>query len=475
NKMLIISIGYAACHWCHVMEEESFMDTAVARLMNEHFVSIKVDREERPDIDDIYMTACQIATGRGCGWPLNAFALPDGRPVWAGTYFPKKEWLKVLKYFIDLYQKEPDKLNTYAAQLADGIQGVGTITPNEGEPEFTRATLDDLADKFLQEIDFRWGGRKGAPKFPIPNKYQFLLRYHHLSGNPRALEAVTVTLDRMADGGIYDQLGGGFARYATDDQWVVPHFEKMLYDNGQLVSLYAQAWQVTQNPRYRTIVEETLAFVKRELASPEGGFYSSLDADSEGEEGKFYVWTKAEIDSILGGGDLSSMFCDYFEVSRSGNWEDGKNILHRRKPLEEVARTFNLSPEDCLAQINQARQKLFEARAQRPRPRTDDKVLTAWNALMLQGYVDAFKAFGVEAYRERALRTGRFLLQNMLHEDNRLDRNFKDGKSSINAFLDDYALTIQAFIGLYEITFDESWLQKARDLTEYVLEHFDDP
>lgn len=474
NKMLLISVGYAACHWCHVMEHESFEDTAVARIMNEHFIPIKVDREERPDVDDVYMTACHMATGRSCGWPLNAFALPDGRPVWAGTYFPKKEWLKVLEYFIDVRENEPDKLEDYAQKLTSGIQTAEEISIGTGEFNFSKDNLETIGNAFLQNIDFQRGGRQGAPKFPMPNNYEFLLKYNHLTGDEKALEAVTTTLNNIADGGIYDQLGGGFARYSVDGEWIVPHFEKMLYDNGQLVSLYSQAYQRTKDPYYKKVVSETLEFINREMTSPEGGFYSSYDADTEGEEGKFYVWTKHEIDSIFNDEKLSNTFCDYYEITEKGNWEHEKNILYRRKSADQVATNNNISEEELTEIINTGKEKLFAARQSRTRPGLDDKVLTSWNALMLKGYVDAYKAFGEKAYLDAALKNSEFLVNNMLQKDNRLNRNYKDGKSVINAFLDDYALTIHAFIALYEVTFDETWLNKANGLCQYAIENFSD-
>ncbi len=464
QKLLVISIGYAACHWCHVMEHESFEDTTVARVMNENFVSIKVDREERPDIDDIYMTACQLVSQRGCGWPLNVFALPDGQPVWAGAYFPRRQWLETLAYFAKIWREEPEKLRTYARQVTRGVQQSDAIGPPPEEIAFEGAALESPVNGLLEEMDFQYGGRKGAPKFPMPNIFEFLLRYHHQTGEEKALEAIRVTLDRMAAGGIYDQLGGGFARYATDKYWLAPHFEKMLYDNAQLVSLYAKAYQATDDTAYRRIVEETLAFVARELTGPDGNFYASLDADSEGEEGRFYTWEKEEIDSILGDPDWSELFCQTYGVTRKGNWE-GRNILHRPDGLRAPADSGRLA---------QARQRLFTARSQRERPGLDNKSLTAWNALMLQGYADAFRATGTAAYRTAALANGRFLRNHMLEGDYRLWRNYLDGKTAVNGFLDDYAQTILAFIRLYEITFDESWLNDARGLADYTLSHFAD-
>jgi len=468
NKLLIISIGYAACHWCHVMEHESFEDSLVAKVMNDNFVCIKVDREERPDVDDVYMTACQLASGRGCGWPLNAFALPDGRPVWAGTYFPKEQWVNILNQFKKLKEEQYEKLEESADKITKGIENFETFNVVEGEHDFTIETIQQIGNNFLRNIDFEEGGRKGAPKFPMPNNYEFLLQYYYLTKDQKALEAVTTTLDKMAYGGIYDQLGGGFARYSVDSIWLVPHFEKMLYDNGQLVSVYSNAYKVTHNPEYQRIVEETTAFVERELMNQQYGFYSSLDADSEGEEGKFYVWSQAEIDSILTP-DESNLINTHYSVSQRGNWEH-TNILNVNKSI--TPGDLNMTDDEFNYILTRAKEKLFAHRSKRIRPGLDDKILTSWNALMLKGYIDAYKAFGDDHYLEIALKNADFLITNALRKDGGLNRNFKDGKSSINGFLDDYATLIDAFTALYEVTFDEDWLVRAKDLTDYVFEHF---
>jgi uncharacterized protein YyaL (SSP411 family) len=484
NKLLIISIGYAACHWCHVMEEESFSDEEVAAVMNQYFVSIKVDREERPDIDQVYMDAAQLLTGQG-GWPLNALALPNGKPIFAGTYFPKQRWVMVLKKLYELYRTDPKQVEQQADSLTNGIRGAGAITFNSTSAEFDPGLPDQIVANWMKMMDFEWGGERRAPKFPLPTGYRFLQTYHYLTlkgvGNPalgkKAMEAVKVTLDRMAMGGIYDQVGGGFARYSTDAEWKVPHFEKMLYDNGQLVSLYAYAYQLTKDPLYKTVVYETLEFVERELTSPETpkggrGFYSSLDADSEGEEGKFYTWTKTEIQTLLG--KEAQLIIDYANVTGSGNWENGQNILFRTRPDKVFAEEKKISLEQLQERVARAKEQLMAARSKRVRPGLDDKILTAWNALMLTGYVDAYRVFDEERFLACALENAEFVVNNALNDNGRLNRNYKNGKSTINAFLDDYAFTIQAFIALYQATFAEKWLYTAEGLLKYTLAHFYD-
>jgi len=370
-------------------------------------------------------------------------------------------------------KNEAKKLEEYALMLTEGVNDTEKLEVKAGKQEFTKEKLELIASNFLSNVDFKLGGRLGSPKFPMPNNYKFLLNYHFLTGNEKALEAVNVTLKNMALGGIYDQLGGGFARYSVDKEWKVPHFEKMLYDNSQLVSLYSKAYQLTKDPLYKKTVEETLEFIKREMTSSEGGFYSSLDADSEGEEGKFYVWQKSEIDSLIGDPLKSEAFCDYFEVRKNGNWEK-TNILYRRASHENIARKHQLTEEALSTLISECKEILFTARSKRIRPGLDDKILTSWNALMLKAYLDAYQALGNQDYFESALKNARFLEQNMIQEDYRLNRNYKDGKSGINGFLDDYALSIQALIALYEVSFDESWLDKASGLADYAIAHFFD-
>lgn len=471
NKMLIISIGYAACHWCHVMEHESFEDEEVAELMNSHFICIKVDREERPDVDQVYMAAVQLITGRG-GWPLNAIALPDGRPFYAGTYFTKDKWMNMLAYFVDMQQQKPEALEQSAAQVTQGIHVTETVTFKSNERTFSLADLEKQFQVWKPNIDFGRGGENRAPKFPMPSSWAYLLHYHYLTHDEEALQALTVTLDNMAFGGIYDHLQGGFARYSTDANWHVPHFEKMLYDNAQLVTLYSQAYQAIKDPLYKKVVFETLDFVKQELTAPEGAFYASLDADSEGVEGKFYVWTKAELTKALG--NDAELFAVYYNITAAGNWEHGNNILLRNKTDEALAGLFQIPVDELKQKIENCKAILLKIRNTRIKPGLDDKILSSWNALMITGYAKAYRVFNESAFLEAAVTAANFLLQNMIADTGEMKRNYKNGKASIYALLDDYAFTISAFIELYQASFEEKWLEVAERLLKYALEHFFD-
>lgn len=464
NKPLIISIGYAACHWCHVMEEETFMDTAVANYMNAHFVAIKVDREERPDLDEIYMNAAQLINGQG-GWPLNAFAMPDGKPFYAGTYSNTPQWLQLLKNIQQAYTSDTGTLTKQSEDLTQEIKTIQTFVGDTDSTAMKNGALYESAYRgLLDQVDPADGGSVGAPKFPLPVRWEFMLQYAYLNKDKKALDATTTFLDKIAGGGIYDQLGGGFSRYATDAQWRVPHFEKMLYDNAQLVSLYAHAYQYTRKKNYRRIIRETLAFVKRDLTDPEGGFYSSLNADSEGVEGKFYIWNYGEIDRILNEKELAA-FEENYAISKKGNWEDGNNILYRKS-------ASSASADDSL--LTGARQKLLTARARRVPPSLDDKVLTSWNALMLKAYVDAYLALGDPAYLNEALRNARFLEKYAVGKDFKLSRNFRAQKVSIDAFLEDYAFLADAMLSLYQATFDKHWLDVSLALVKKADERFHD-
>lgn len=475
DKLLLISIGYSACHWCHVMEHQSFEDEKVARIMNDHFICIKIDREERPDIDQVYMMAVQLMTGRG-GWPLNCFALPDGRPVYGGTYFPKEQWMHILLNVADLYQHERNKMLDYATQLTEGVKLAELVKINSRQETLTMEMLHQAYNNWKPRFDTIEGGPDKAPKFPLPNNYLFLLRYAvAIKGSSHEAEIwkqLNLTLTKMAYGGIYDQLGGGFARYSVDHLWKVPHFEKMLYDNAQLVSLYSEAFQATQNPLYKQIVYETLAFVERELLSPEGCFYSALDADSEGEEGKFYIWKKEELEEVLEG-DMQ-LFADYFNVNEEGLWEEDQYILLRKESDEILAKKYGLRATQLQVKITALKTKLLAERNKRIRPGLDDKTLTSWNALMLQAYVDAYNAFEEKRFLLIAEQNAAFILKKQTQQNHRLNHNYKNGISTINGYLEDYCFCMEAFISLYEATFNERYLLQSDAWMQYTLQHFQD-
>lgn len=470
NKLLIISIGYSACHWCHVMEHECFEDDEVAKMMNDNFVAIKIDREERPDIDQIYMNAIHQMGQRG-GWPLNMFALPDGQPFTGGTYFPKAQWLDILEKTSSAFSQDPQQVSAYAAELTKRIKGSELVQLNKEPADFTVEMLEDIVKTWSTHFDHKEGGGNRAPKFPIPNNYQFLLRYGHLNADEKVLDHVKLTLDKIAFGGIYDHLGGGFARYSTDALWKVPHFEKMLYDNAQLVSLYTEAYQLTKSPLYKKVVYETLEFVKRELTDEVGAFYSALDADSEGEEGKFYVWEKEELKLALG--DDYEIFSDYYNVNTIGAWE-GNYILLRKKSDQAIAEQHKISVKELDEIISGSKEVLMKIRDTRIRPGLDDKSLTSWNALMLNAYADAYDVFGETSFLDEALKNAEFIVSTQLREDGGLNHSYKKGRSTINGYLEDYAFVIEGFIALYQSTFDEKWLTYSRELMDYSITHFFD-
>ena len=476
NKLLLISIGYAACHWCHVMEHESFEDSTVAAIMNEHFINVKVDREERPDVDQVYMNAVQLLTGRG-GWPLNAIALPDGRPFWGGTYFPKKNWINALEQLAELYENEPEKAEEYAQKLTEGIQQSDIINLNTEEPNFTEIELVEAVDNWKEYMDFNKGGRTGAPKFPMPGGLQFLLRYGVQNDDSKIIDYVNTSLTQMAYGGIYDHVGGGFARYSVDDHWHIPHFEKMLYDNAQLLSLYANAYLVTKNPLYKQVVYETAEFIERELYNDIGAFYSSLDADSTDDSGKleegiYYVWNQEELKKIIGSD--YDLFAEYYNINNYGKWENEFYHLIRKTSNKDFSTKNNLSTEQLTDKIGKWKKDLLQEREKRNKPRLDDKTLTSWNALMLKGYVNAYTVFNDEKFLKVALKNAHFIINKQFKEDGGLYRNYKDNKSNIEAYLEDYATVIDAFINLYEATLDQNWLQTAKQLTDYSFDHFYD-
>lgn len=476
NKLILISIGYSSCHWCHVMEHESFENDSVAAVMNKHFINIKVDREERPDVDQVYMNAVQLMTGSG-GWPLNCIALPDGRPIWGGTYFPKENWINALEQLATMYQEKPEEMIGYAEKLTEGVQNSGLVTLNKEAIDFSVTDINASVEEWIQNMDLDLGGKKGAPKFPMPANYQFLLRYGFQAKNTKILDYVNTSLTNMAYGGIYDQIGGGFSRYSVDIKWHVPHFEKMLYDNGQLVSLYSDAYQATKNDLYKKTVYETLAFIERELTTNEGAFYSSLDADSVNEkgtleEGAFYVWKSLELQALLK--DDYLLFADYYNINHYGYWEHENYVLIRNKTTKEIAEKHEISVNDLENKVLEWQQLLLNERDKKERPRLDDKSLTSWNALMLKGYINAYTVFNEPKFLETAIKNATFIYTKQLQDDGNLNHNYKNGKSTINGYLEDYSTVIDAYIALYEATLNELWLTTAKQLTDYTFDHFFD-
>jgi uncharacterized protein YyaL (SSP411 family) len=471
NKLVLVSIGYSSCHWCHVMERESFENDSVAGVMNDRFVCIKVDREERPDVDQVYMTAVQLMTGRG-GWPLNCFTLPDGRPVYGGTYFPSQQWIQVLSDLSETWKTDPKKVTGYAERLHEGVRSNDLVQLNEAPPDFSRKQVARLVEVMDSTFDRTDGGTDHAPKFPMPNNWQFLLKYGRLANDADVTTQLHLTLHKMALGGIYDQVGGGFARYSVDGLWKVPHFEKMLYDNAQLVSLYSQAYQAVNDPLYKDVVERTLAFIEREMLSAEGACYSALDADSEGEEGKFYVWTKEELKGILG--EDFAFAEKYYAIGGAAAWENSTNILLREGDDAFMAKRIGFSEEELRVKANRVNERLLAERSKRVRPGLDDKSLTSWNALMVSAWCDAYESFGDPRSLENARRTMRLLLTKCRRDDGGLQHSYKGGKASINGYLEDYAFTIEALLSLYAHTFDEHWITEARALADHAITHFHD-
>ena len=476
NKLLIISIGYAACHWCHVMEHECFEDEEVAQVMNSNFINIKIDREERLDVDQIYMDALQMMTGSG-GWPLNIVALPDGQPFWGATYVKKQDWIQVLNQLSKLYQDNPQKTKTYAENLAKGIKAINIVENKTDDLLYSLSQLKEAVTNWSTYFDTFLGGYKKAPKFMMPVNLNFLLHYSTSNQNQEILEYVNTSLTRMAWGGIFDQVGGGFSRYSVDTKWHVPHFEKMLYDNGQLISLYAKAYAATKIELYKTTVEKTISFIEKEMMHPSYGFYSSLDADSLNkhgilEEGAYYVWQVHELEVLLK--NDFEVFKDYFNINSYGHWEHDNYVLIRDASVENIAEKHDISHDQIAKTIKLCISILHKERAKRNRPRLDDKILTSWNGLMLNGLIDAHRYLKQKKYLELALENASFLIENVMKPDGSLWHNHKNGKSSINGYLEDYASVIQAFINLYEVTCDILWINHARALTDYCFENFFD-
>ena len=482
DKPILVSIGYAACHWCHVMERESFEDEATAAIMNEHFINIKIDREERPDIDHIYMDAVQAMTGSG-GWPLNVFLTPGKEPFYGGTYFPpqpvmnRPSWKDVLMAVADAFKKNRKEIEQQAGGITTHLQNANSfgIDVQVASNWLNETQADTACANLLKQGDKQWGGFGNAPKFPQTFSIQYLLRYYFTEKHrpeslaQQALQQALLSLDKMIDGGLYDQTGGGFARYSTDKEWLVPHFEKMLYDNALLVSVLCEAYQLTGKEKYKNVIEATLQFVERELQHPQGGFYAALDADSEGVEGKFYVWDYDEVVQLLGAG--AELFTAYYDITPAGNWE-GQNILRVLQPVELFAQQQGRSVEDIQTVLRTGREKLLKARESRVRPALDDKVILGWNALMNTAYSKAYAATGNEAYKNTAAKNMHFLFMAFTNEEGALNHVWKDGLAKYPAFLDDYAYLIQALLELQKITADTGWLDKANELCGIVLKNF---
>nr|MBN2277805.1 thioredoxin domain-containing protein [candidate division Zixibacteria bacterium] len=474
DKPIFLSIGYASCHWCHVMERESFKDEMIAKILREHFISIKVDREQRPDLDQIYMAATQAVTGSG-GWPMSVFLTPDLKPFFAGTYFPPEDrygrpgFKRLLTELIEMYETDRARIEDYAGRLVTALQSSYRASTDSVLPD--RSIVMLAAESLLNNYDRIHGGFGNAPKFPHPTELSFLMKIYANSGRTEILAAIEQTLTSMARGGIYDQIGGGFHRYATDSLWLVPHFEKMLYDNAMLAVVYSEAFQLTQKDFYRKIVRETLDFMIREMKDGSGGFYSSIDADSESEEGRFYVWTRAEIKRLLG--DRSDIFCHYFNITEKGNFEGNTNIPNIDNSSIEYKTGFGLDDGQFEKVIDESRKILFEVRSKRVRPVTDDKILTSWNGLAISGLAKGYQVTGNIRYREVALKAADFIKENLYH-DGKLIHSYRQGVISPGLFLEDYAYLAAGLIDLYEISYDYDWINMAAGLAGEAVDLFSD-
>lgn len=470
NKLVLISVGYSACHWCHVMEHESFEDEEVATIMNKHFINVKVDREERPDVDQVYMTAVQLMTQSG-GWPLNCFTLPDGRPIYGGTYFPKEQWMNILKSLRYTFDNDKEKVLEYAENLHEGIQRSELISVASESKRFEKEVLEELIQRWSKSFDREWGGNSRAPKFPLPSNMEFLLNYGLLQSDDMTLQHVETTLDNMALGGIYDHVGGGFSRYSVDMLWKVPHFEKMLYDNGQLLTIYSRAYATFKKPLYKRIIKQTVAWLEREMLDESGAFYAALDADSEGVEGKFYVWTVKELEDTLG--RHFGWFRRVYEINQNGHWEEGNYILLRRKSDIELCKELDCSQDEFEDQLNRVHELLLSARSHRIRPGLDNKCLTGWNAMTVRGLCEAYIALGEEHYLNLAEKIMHWIVD-IQSTDGKIYRNFNNKETTIEGFLEDYAHTIDACIAMYQATFKVNWLKKAQQWMDHCVEAFGD-
>ena len=473
NKLVIISIGYASCHWCHVMERESFQDSTVAKLMNEKFISLKVDREERPDIDQVYMNAIQLMTGSG-GWPLNVIALPDGRPIWGGTYFSKEQWLSALNQISVIYEKEPEKFTSYADKVQEGINSLNIVDP--AIDDFESIDLLKYSEKLIDSIDLKFGGFNGAPKFMMPNNLDFLLRYSVQENNLKAKNIILESLDKMAYGGIFDHIDGGFSRYSTDEKWHIPHFEKMLYDNGQLMSLYSKGFKISNKKHFKKVVYKIHEYINTEMKDISGGFYSSLDADSKIDEnnyveGAYYSWSYSELKNLIS--EDFDLFSEYYNVNDYGYWkEEDKYVLINNISDTEFISEHNLTEEIFNDKLSNWVSILKEAKKSKKKPSLDYKIVTSWNGLMISGYVDAYKAFNDEIFLNEAIESAEFVYNSLTKNDGGLFHNYVNGKSKVNGYLEDYATIIQASLDLYEITLNQKWIERALKLSEYVIKNF---
>jgi uncharacterized protein YyaL (SSP411 family) len=470
DKLVIVSIGYSSCHWCHVMEEETFEDEAVAALMNENYISIKVDREERPDVDQIYMTAAQLMTGKG-GWPLNVILLPNGKPLYGGTYHTNAQWTKVLTEINKLYREDKGKAQEYASRVAKGIAEVNIIEGTTENVVFEPRLLQSALFRWQAQWDLAWGGNIDTQKFILPGNLDFLMDYAALAKDDYTKNFVKTTLDKIALGGIYDHVGGGFFRYSTDPEWKVPHFEKMLYDNAQLLSLFSKAYTIYKDPTYKKIVLETIEFLDREMKNPAGGYYAAIDADSEGEEGVFYVWKEDELRSILGGG--YKLFASYYNIYPEAIWENEQYVLHKTRSDSEFSKQHKLSFESLNSYKNDWNSKLLKERNLRVRPNVDDKIITSWNALLINGFVDAYKAFGNPGHLQKAEDTMTFLLKNA-YTNNQLVHTYKEGSKQTEGFLEDYAFLSNASLSIYEASLNTTHLEAAKSLMTTIQDRFHD-
>ena len=470
DKLVLVSIGYSSCHWCHVMEEETFEDETIAEIMNQNFINIKVDREERPDVDQVYMTALQLIKGSG-GWPLNVITLPNGKPLYGGTYHTNAQWKNVISEISQLYKEDPDRAREYADRVAAGVQEVNLIVQPEVNQKLNREIVELGLSNWIPQWDEVRGGNRGQQKFMLPSNLDFLLQHAELTANEEVKIHLQNTLDRIAQGGIYDHVGGGFYRYSTDPDWKIPHFEKMLYDNAQLIGLYSKAYKAFKNADHKKVVYETFDFLEREMKNDNGGYFAALDADSEGEEGKYYIWQEEELRKIIGSD--YELFASYYKINPAEKWEGDSYVLHKTKKDFDFAAENNLNIKEFREQELEWKQALLEARNQRIRPGLDDKIITSWNALLIEGLVEAYKSFGDSRFLSAAESTYSFIINNCIN-DGYLIHSYKENSRRIDGFLDDYAYLTSAALQLYGVTADIKYLDQSRTWNQIVLEEFKD-